>query len=411
MMPDTNAHKPAPIRVAIVVPSLAAYRVPVFNRLSEIPNLELELVFAEPTEHDRKWDTSLGELKFKHTVLPTVSLPFYTARGDQTAFHLSPGLWGHLSRGKFDLVVTLGWTMPNTFIVWLMGKLGAHASAVWDESIPHSTGGLKKIVMPVLKRYFGSFDGYLAASHACIEYMVQMSAPRERVVLMPQITDNAFFSTESARYRAQREEFKRELGIHTRQVILFVGQLTPRKNVLTLLDAFRDLAATRADVSLLVVGEGGLRTDLLARRDAYHLQDRVFIESFVVQAILPKYYALADVFVLPSVYDTFGVVVAEAMACGLPIVTTPTVGASSSIVVENGNGLLVTASDTAGFTRAFEKILADDGLRVRMGAESERLIAAWDVERVAQNFGKLIFQCLSGRRPTRATRRDVVSES
>src|SRR5207253_5314890 len=117
----------------------------------------------------------------------------------------------------------------------------------------------------------------------------------------------------------------------------------PRENVLSLLDAFRDLATARADVSLLLVGEGALRAELHARRDAYHLQDRVFIRPFVLQAILPKYYALADVFVLPSVYDTFGVVVAEAMACGLPIVTTPTVGATSSIVVDNENGLLVEA--------------------------------------------------------------------
>src|SRR5437870_7191192 len=90
IMPDSNALKATQVRVAIVIPSLAAYRVPVFNRLSQMPDVELEVIFAESTEHDREWDISLSELKFKYTVLPTVSLPLYTARGDQTAFHLSP---------------------------------------------------------------------------------------------------------------------------------------------------------------------------------------------------------------------------------------------------------------------------------------------------------------------------------
>lgn len=389
-------------RVAIVTPSLASYRVPVFNRLSRIPGIELKLVFGDSAEQARSWDTSLGALTFEYTLMPTFDVPFNTARGDQTALHFSPRLWRYLDENKFDVVVALGWTMPNTFVVWLNSKLGSRAVVLWDESIPHTAEGFKKISMPLLKRYFGSFDGYLAASSACIEYMVQMGAPRERVELMPQITDNAFFDRESAQYRVQKQELKRAFGIGTPYVVLYVGQLTPRKNVLTLLDAFRNLAATRDDVSLVLVGKGRLLAELKARTAAYHLQDRVFIENFVSQAILPKFYALADVFVLPSVYDTFGVVVAEAMACGLPIVTTPTVGASSSIVVENQNGLLVNASDTGGFTAAFEKILADQELRVRMGTESRRIIADWNVERLAQNFAKLVELCMNGKQTAHA---------
>lgn len=402
---------PPKMRVAIVTPSLASYRVPVFNRLQEIPGLELQLIFGDGMESARGWDLSLGDLQFNYTLLPTVALPLRTLRGDLTAFHWSPDLWNYLNRQKFDLVVSLGWTMPNTFLVRLNGKLHHRAVVLWDESIPHTPGRLKKFLLPLLKKYLGSFDGYLAASHGCIEYMVQMGAPRARVFLMPQLTDNAFYAAHAALYRVQRDALKREVGIQTRQVILYVGQLTPRKNVLQLLEAFREIARTRHDVSLLLVGEGTLQAELMARREEFGLQDRVCIEPFVAQAVLPQYYALADVFVLPSLYDTFGVVVAEAMACGLPIVTTDTVGAASSIVVDGVNGLVVEHGNRQALAQALEKILADDALRARMGAASERIIATWDVERMAQNFINLLALCLKGKQKIRAARRDAVHEA
>lgn len=400
----------AKVRVAIVSPSLAAYRVPVFDRLSEIPEIDLHLVFADVRERARAWDTSLGALKFNYTLLPTIYVPIRVSRREQSVLCYSPGLWQFLDRRKFDLVIALGWTMPNTFVAWLEGKTCSRPTVLWDESIPHAPSGLKQLAQPVLARYFGSFAGYLAASHACAEYMVQMGAPAARVALMPQVTNNAFYAAASARYRTQREAVKQQVGIRTPKVILFVGQLTARKNVLVLMEAFRALAATREDVSLLLVGEGPLRGELTERTLAYGLQDRVFVEPFASQALLPKYYALADLFVLPSVYDTFGVVVAEAMACGLPIVTTRTTGASSSIVVDGENGRVVEHSDVGALQNAMQSIVADDDLRARMSVESERIIAGWDVERVAQNFSRLVARVLSGEHNVSAPRRDVLNE-
>lgn len=410
-MPNDTTYAPAVTRVAIVSSGPAAYRVYLFNRLQEIPGLDLQLIIGEGFNRRQAWDVSLGEPVFRYVLLPTVALPFYTARGDQTAFHWSPGLWPYLNEQKFDIVVALGWTMPNTYIAWLNSKLHHRGVVLWDESIPHAPGPFKQLLLPFLKKYIGAFDGYLAASHACIEYMVQMGAPRARVVLMPQVTHNTFYAAHAAAYRSQRDAVKREIGIRTRKVILFVGQLTRRKNVLQLLDVFRSIAEKREDVSLVLVGAGPLRDQLVAQRAAYGLTDRVFVLPFVAQAILPKYYAVADVFVLPSLYDTFGVVVAEAMACGLPVVTTDTVGAASSIVVDGVNGLVVEHANPSALEHALETILADAALRARMGAESERIITTWDAERVAQNFSKLVEMCSNRKPKMRAARRDAMRQA
>jgi glycosyltransferase involved in cell wall biosynthesis len=305
-----------------------------------------------------------------------------------------------LNRGRFAVVVSLGWTIPNTVLALLNAKIHKRKIVLWDESIPHLPGRIKRLLMPLLRRYFAAFDAYLAASDACVEYMIGMGARRERIILMPQVADNAYFGSESARYREHRDSVKQELGVQTKYLFLFVGQLIPRKGVLTLLDAFRQVAADRSDVSLMFVGEGALRQELLARRRAYGLESRVLVCEYAPQVVLPKYYAAADVFCLASVYDTFGAVVSEAMACGLPVVTTKNVGATSNIVRDGVNGFVVDADRAESLAVALARLIGDDTLRAAMAVESRRIISDWSVERAAANFAKCIEMCLD--RPTTA---------
>ncbi len=384
---------PAKTRVAILSPSLAPYYVPVFNRLHEIPRVDLHLVFGDGHEPAWQWDLSLGEIKFNYTRLPSIRFPFRNARGDRTSFCWSPRLFPFLRRQKFDLVVALGWTMPNTFAGWLYSKLSASAAVIWDDSIPHPPTRLKRFFLPLLTRYVGSFDGYLAGSHASMEYFDQLGAPRERVTLFPQVTDNDFFARRAAELRPQREELKRALSIHTRQVIMFVGQFIVRKGLCSLLDAFERVAAENDGVGLLFVGQGPLEEEMRARCRASAAGKRIFIHPFVPQKILPKFYSIADLFVLPSLYDTFGVVVDEAMASGLPIVTTTGVGAAADLVRDGVNGRVVAPGDSAVLAQALAQLLNDDVLLQEMSTQSSQRISTWNVDLAAEGLIRCLEIC------------------
>jgi len=372
------------LRVLILHPGLAPYRVILFQQLCRLPGVQVHLVFDSSVALNSK--AQLDALPCDYSLLRGHVFRVNNQWGDKAGVYLAPSLWQLLGQQPYDVLVTLGWTNLNSLVALAHSKLHRRRVVLWDESIMHPPVRLKRWLMPLLKRYFGAFDGYFAASNACIEYMVSMGAARERVWLMPQIADNDFFANGSARYRPVRDDVKRELGIHTPYLILFVGQLIPRKGVLTLLDAFRDIASLRNDVSLMLVGKGPLREELRARGVAYGLQERFFIQDYASQTLLPKYYALADVFVLPSLYDAFGVVVSEAMACGLPIVTTYTVGATSNIVQDGVNGFIVPPQQPKPLAEALLKIIGDDARRASMSAESRRIIAGWNVDVSAQNF-------------------------
>lgn len=381
-------------RVAIVANALAPYRIPLLNRLARLPNVRIRALLGEESERFREWKVTLTGSEFEWEIMPGGVVPLRTKLADQTGLFFSPRLWKHLAQVRYDLVVAFGWTMPNSIMTALIRYTQRLPVVLWDTSIPHPPGRLKKMMMPGVRRYFRIFDGYLASSTLCAEYMVWNGAARERVILLPQAIDNEFFSTRARAAHRERDVLKRELGLEGRSIALYVGQFTERKGMFPLLEAFRSVASANPSAALLLVGNGPLKETILSQRDAYGLRDRIVIHDFVQKTDLPRYYAAADLFVLPSFYDTYGVVINEAMACGLPVVTTDRVGAAHDLVQEGVNGMVVPAGDVSALAGAIERILRDTSLGLALGKHSQRIIAGWTVELAAQNFAKCLEMCI-----------------
>ncbi len=378
-------------RIAVVMTFPAPYRIPLLNELATLPGIELHVLLTDPITAKR--ENEIRQFQFSYETLATYMWESRNRFADRIGFVFSPALASHLWRVKYDALVCLGWTMPNTMLARAMGALRRTPVLLWDESIPHTPGALKRFLMPLLRLYFGSFDGYLAASSGCRAYMIAMGAAPERIVIFPQVADNSFFQSENARLRPQRAAWKRALGITTARVILFVGQLIPRKGILELMDAFEIIAAQDADVSLVMVGEGVLRAELQTRRAGSRHAERIFISPFASQQELPTYYAVADIFVLPSLYDTFGVVVNEAMASGLPIVTTHNVGATADLVADGVNGRVVAPGDAHALAAALCSLLQDETLRDRMGNNALERIGQWTIQTAADAFMECLTLC------------------
>lgn len=382
------------LRIAIIMTFPAPYRIPLLNEIAALLGVELTVLVTEPRAVEKRNERE--KFQFRYELIATHVIHSQNRFGDRVGFVISPALVSCLWQGKYDALVCLGWTMPNTMVARLVGALRGIPVILWDESIPHSPNPLKKIMLPALRRYFDSFQGYLAASSWCRDYMIEMGAAAERVVIFPQVADNAFFQSENAWLRPQRDALKRALGITTARVILFVGQLIPRKGVLDLMDAFEIIAAGDAEVSLVMVGEGVLRAELQTRRAASRYANRIFIQPFASQQELPTYYALADIFVLPSLYDTFGVVVNEAMASGLPVVTTHNVGATADLVADGVNGRIVPPGDAHALARALRELLQDEPLRAMMGKQSLERIGQWTIPMAGRRFMECLTRVMDG---------------
>jgi len=135
--------------------------------------------------------------------------------------------------------------------------------------------------------------------------------------------------------------------------IIFVGRLNPVKGVPSLLRAMKIVCEVLPDAKLIIVGDGEEREDLESLADSLGIRDRVDFVGRVPHERIPDYLCKADIFVLPSVSEGFGIVILEAMACGLPIVATR-VGGVPDIIEEGVNGFLVESGD---FPEMANKIL------------------------------------------------------
>jgi glycosyltransferase involved in cell wall biosynthesis len=150
----------------------------------------------------------------------------------------------------------------------------------------------------------------------------------------------------------------------TRRIILFTGMIEPRKNLARLIQAFAQLRAFHEEYCLVLVGDFGWHYDGVLRSvTRLGLQESVIFVGFVPGEELPLFYNLADVFVYPSLYEGFGLPVLEAMACGVPVITS---NVSAMPEVAGEAALLVDPRSPKELATAMERVLTDRDLRSRL---------------------------------------------
>jgi glycosyltransferase involved in cell wall biosynthesis len=187
-------------------------------------------------------------------------------------------------------------------------------------------------------------------------YVRDYPAEAQHIVVVPEGIDVHRYQRRDSR------DLRSRLGLDGKQVLLYVGFSTPRKGLEYLGRALDELGA---DCRLLIVGkwERGYRDRFLHSLSPGG-QEKVIEAGYVPDEDMPSYYSLADVFVLPSLLEGFGLPLVEAMACDTPVVAT-SVGSIPEVVGDAG--LLVPPMDVSALAAALRKVLADEELRHALG--------------------------------------------
>lgn len=199
------------------------------------------------------------------------------------------------------------------------------------------------------------------------------SSNHDRNIVVPMGVDMARFEgTEH-----YREEVRAELGIGRDDLVtLFVGVSIPRKGIADLVEAWRRLSPhPRRKLLLISKPSAPLESKLIA--SLAEEDSRVVYVPTVQYEMIPRYFAASDIFLFPTHREGFGIVVAEAMASGLPVITTRARGVRG-VVVENETALVANVGDVEQLAAHLETLLSDGDLRVRLGAAGK--------ERIRQHF-------------------------
>jgi glycogen synthase len=210
-----------------------------------------------------------------------------------------------------------------------------------------------------------------ARRQACQE----LGVPGEKFVVVPYGVDRALTPG------PKPEALARRLGVAGAPVVLFLGSLETRKNLSFLLDVWQEVVRTRVDARLVVAGGGPLLGDLRGRARTLGLDPSVVFTGHVPAAEKLDYYRLADMFVFPSTMEGFGLAVAEAMSCGLPVLISDR-GSLPELVAPAADGLVADPTDRGAFVRGILTLLGDGTIRRRFGSANRERVERrfrWDV--------------------------------
>jgi teichuronic acid biosynthesis glycosyltransferase TuaC len=239
--------------------------------------------------------------------------------------------------------------------------------------------------MARIKKILDFSDHIITPSKSNYDKLMQIGIPSEKVSVIPNGYDSTIFKRPSV------NDARRKLNIPAdKRVILSVGNLEIEKGHMYLVEAMEIVSKRRTDIVCFIVGSGGKKKELIRLINRLEVNNFLKLVGSKPHDEIPMWMNACDVFVLPSLSESFGIVQIEAMACGKPVVATKN-GGSEEIVIEDKLGILVEPKDPEGLLQA---ILV--ALEVEWDAEYIREYSkqfAW--ERIAEKIVKVYEEVLS----------------
>ncbi len=339
-------------RLLILSEIIAPYRIPVFNALATNEAIDLHVVFLSETDIGlRQWRVYKDEIRFSHEVLPS-----WRARVGKYNLLLNWGLRSCLKKFDPEAIICGGY---NYFASWEALSWSSRHQAeliLWSESNRRDTREGKPWVESLKARFLAGCDRFVVPGKASREYLQLLGSLPQSIVTAPNAVDNDWFRTHADSIRADAAEFRAKFQLPERY-LLFAGRVVSEKGVFDLLDAYAKLdRELRSKVGLVFAGAGACLAEL--QRRAQRIDPaKICFPGFMHREDLAGIYALAEALILPTHSDPWGLVVNEAMACGLPIIVSSVAGCAADLVEDRWNGYVVSPRDPDKLSRAIDSLL------------------------------------------------------
>jgi len=359
-------------RLVILTEIISPYRIPLFYALAQHASVDLYVIFLAETDPNlRQWRVYKEEINFPYQILPS-----WRKRLHGYNVLLNRGVARALSAASPDVVLCGGYSYVASWRALYWTRSHNIPFLLWSESNLQDLRRGHLLVESLKTGFLRKCDGFIVPGRSALEYLRAYKITEDVIFTAPNAVDNDLFARAAATARRDASACRRELCLPDRY-FLFVGRLVRDKGVFDLLSAYAKLdTRTRQQVGVVFVGDGASRAQL-EEQAASISPGVVKFAGFAQREQLARYYALAQILVLPTYTDPWGLVVNEAMACGLPVILSRAAGCASDLVKENWNGLVVPPRDITSLSSAMMYLVTQPDLCVTMGSHSERHISQY----------------------------------
>lgn len=365
-------------RIAFVHTSIAYYRVKTYEILaSRLPDLKFYFYWQ-----GKKWYSLPGLTThsddFAHEYVRSVKIGRH---------HIPLGLIRKL--WPYDIYISAingRFALPITFCI---ARLRRKPFILWTGIWHRVDTPFHKLFFPFIRYIYRHADAIVTYGPHIDEYLVGEGVERKRLFTTKHAVENADYWREVA--EEEKAALRQKLNLNSDQKIcLYVGRIVHEKGLNYLVDAFAQLK--REDVTLVMVGSGNEEEPLKAYIKEKHPHIDVRFVGYVAPTDTVKYYAIADVLVLPSITtsrfkEPWGLVVNEGLNQRVPVIATEAVGAAAGGLVQHDfNGYIVPERDSASLFHYLQSLLDDDAKRKQLGENGRDRVLEWSNESMVETF-------------------------
>ena len=346
------------------------YRVAFFNELGKYCNLTVLFERAYSSERSKEW-RSYQFYNFQGIVMKGIS------SGPDTA--ICPEVIKHLARWDMSdpIVVADVFTPTGMLAIFFLKCLHRPYYLEADGAFCVGDNPVKKAV----KSFFVQRAvGYFSTSRALDEYFLYYGAKRDKIFRYPFSSVYNIDIEKRILSKDERKQIKEKLGIRELHVVLYVGQFIYRKGIDILLQAWKIIE--KDDTSLVLIG-GNLTQEYRNIILQNNLKN-IYVLEFKDKNDLKDYYRAADVFVLPTREDIWGLVINEALSFGVPTITTKRCVAGIELIENGKNGFLYDVEDFQELAVRVKQILENEVLQYKMSAYALDIAKKYTIEKMAE---------------------------
>lgn len=320
----------------------------------------------------QKWDLSLKDIPAK--ILP------------RKLFSCFNELYRTIIKGRYNVIHIAGWGNSYSLFSLLIAKQHKIPVVMESDSHLHNSPTWKKTIKSIFYPLLFSLPQMmLPVGIRQAEYLRYYGIKENKIKIVNMTVDvNHIIKQCSKLGRSGRNKIRKKLGFLNKDIVyLFVGRLVNHKGIEDLISAFNIISRKHKNTKLLIIGDGSKKE--FVKKQGKENRKIKYLGRLNQEEIIKIYHA-SDIFVLPSHFEPWGLVINEALASKLPVIVTEAVGCVDDLVKNNKTGIVVKTKNIKELANAMQTLHQNPTKRKQMGKQGKKLISKWTLENEAQKI-------------------------